>query len=133
MSKDSVIPIKKSISRIEKLGRQVVGCNLQCEGITNNWHKGITPRGLVLDPQKCEPDCIIIGMNPGHAGDEERKRYRKCASEIPRKWYDAQKCYFDEKFKNRRRYFGQAIEFAGKLKYKNILWTNLCKCENKRK
>lgn len=128
-----MIYIRKSISRVEKLGKRVVGCDLQCADIINDWDKGITPRAPCLDHPERKPDCIVIGMNPGHAGAEERKRYRECASESPKKRYDAQKCYFGEKFKERRRYFGQAREFAGKLKYKNILWTNLCKCENEGK
>lgn len=126
-----MIPIRKSISRIEKLGRQVVSCDLQCKGITNNRKNGVVPRSPVLDPQKCKPDCIIVGMNPGHA-KEERKRYMEVASKSPRERYDAQKHNFVENCKERRRYFGQAREFAKKLKYENILWTNLCKCENEK-
>lgn len=64
---------------IDEIGQRLVSCRLKCDGIRNEPKKGIIRRCLILEnPDGLkEPDCFIVGINPGISGKREREYYRK--------------------------------------------------------
>lgn len=117
---------------IDEIGRRLVSCRLNCDGIQNKPRKGILPRCLLLEnPNNLkEPDCIIVGINPGISNEREREYYKNNGPS-----YDALKRYFFDYGKIcKRKYYEKLRGFAKEIGFGNaILWTDLCKCENRTK
>jgi len=113
---------------INQIGQCLVSCALNCDGIRNEPKNGIIPRCLYFENPKDlkEPDCIIVGINPGISKKREREYYKKNGAS-----YEVMKRYFEEKIL-KVRYFKKLRDFAKGIGLgKAILWTELCKCENK--
>lgn len=110
---------------IDKLGNELVSCNLNCEGITNNPKKGIIPRCLFIEKRQGTNKCVIVGLNPGHSSQEEQQDYLSNGCS-----YDAvKKCFNTTKLKNKR-YFKKTNGLMDLLGYNgDRLWTDLAKCE----
>lgn len=118
---------------IDQLGQRLVSCNLKCEGIRNEPEKGIIPRCLYFEnPESLkEPDCIIVGINPGISKKREREYYKRVYYEKKKVTYNVVKRYFEEKVR-KLRYYKRLRKFANEIGFGTaVLWTELCKCENK--
>jgi hypothetical protein len=113
---------------IYNIGEEIVRCPLRCRAVVNDPEKGIIPRGLIFeDDGSGKLGCIIVGINPGNADEEEREYLRR--KPTYRAWLE----YWEERFKDKK-YYKKARELAGELLgFKgSILWTELCKCEKSR-
>lgn len=113
---------------INEIGQSLVECRLNCDGIENNPKERILPRCLILEDPKGlgTPQCIIVGINPGHSRKRERKYYKE--NELS---YNTTKEYFERKI-SKLKYFKILRNFAKEIGLgESILWTDLCKCENK--
>jgi hypothetical protein len=117
---------------VDRHGQSIVSCKLNCEGIRNEPEKGIVPRCFYSEIKK-EPDCIIVGINPGISNEREREHYKKSYKDNKRVKYDDVKEFFEKNLK-KLKYFKSLRRFAEEIGFgRSILWTELCKCENKRK
>lgn len=114
--------------KIYLIGKKLSRCNLKCKGIVNKPSKGITPRCLIYEKRiSNQAGAIIVGINPGKCGEEERKYYRKNYS------YNILLNYWDLKIKNLA-YYKKSRRIITELGFKgDILWTDLAKCECKGK
>ncbi|MCL7384213.1 MAG: hypothetical protein LZ174_07995 [Thaumarchaeota archaeon] len=57
---------------IYNIGEEIVRCPLRCRAVVNDPEKGIIPRGLIFeDDGSGKLGCIIVGINPGSADEEE--------------------------------------------------------------
>jgi hypothetical protein len=122
---------------IDEIGRRLVHCKLDCEGIRNEPKAGVLPRCLILEKDEepasasVEPDCIVVGINPGISGKREREFYRHndvSYAILKRYFFDGTRPLY------KRRYFKKLRDFAREVGLgKSILWTDLCKCESKKK
>lgn len=110
---------------IKKIRKEIVYCDLNCEGINKNIKKGIIPRGLYLQKRKGKHKCIVVGINPGKC----RKKQKDFFLENIKFLDKAAQKYFD-KYSTNVPYFKKARDLISILGYDgDILWTNLAKCE----
>jgi len=129
---------------VDKMGQQLVSCNKNCEGITNDKNGGVPPRCLLLENlgNKNKLDVIVVGINPGQAKNHEKEFY---LDNTPIKYDVIKRAFYDEikegykKIKNLA-YFERTRQFINQVKKEldisgspSILWTDLCKCENRKK
>jgi len=122
---------------IDEIGERLVHCELACVGIINEPKIGVLPRCLILENNECSadnrtrPDCIVVGISPGISGPRERGYYMKEGIS-----YESVKEYFFSGSRpiSREKYFSQLRKIVGELGLGTaILWTDLCKCEDKTK
>lgn len=113
---------------INKYGRIIVTCNKHCEGIENNRRAGILPRGLILKSgQKNGLSCVVVGINPGNMNNKERLLYKN-------KPYYNTTVEFIKLRGNRIAYIKKLQRLLNYLGFRGqILWTELVKCQNKKK
>lgn len=114
-------------SRIEEIGRKLVGCNIDCRGIALNHAEGILPRCLILESEgRAEGrGSVIVGINPGRSKPHERDFYRRNGQT-----YEQEVRYWQQ-YIARHPYYRRLRHFADELGFKGaILWTELVKCEN---
>jgi DNA polymerase len=123
----------RALNDIDKIGQLLVSCSRNCEGIRNEPENGVVPRGFYFEnPENLkEPDCIIVGVNPGISKKREREYYIRAFYEKRKITYNDVKQYFNDKV-SKLRYYKRLREFAREIGFgRAILWTELCKCENK--
>jgi len=120
---------EKNCTRIEDLRQRLVSCGLNCDGIRNEPQNGIMPRGIILDPDSSMgPDCIIVGINPGSSGKREREYFLKNGPS----YVSLKRYFFDDAKIYRTKYYEELRNFAKEIGFWDaILWTDLCKCENR--
>jgi len=112
---------------IRRIGEALVNCSNNCAGVVNDKSKGILPRCLVLEVnnRKKSRGAIIVGINPGHAKEWERREFRSDPT------YDALlDCWNKNEihpYRRRLSHFIKEMGFSGP-----ILWTNLAKCETEK-
>jgi hypothetical protein len=112
-------------SEIDRLGNELVKCNFDCEGITNNPKKGVLPRSLLPEERCGETRCIVVGLNPGRCKSAEKRFYLEHDLS-----YDSTKEYFFQRGLKDKPYFKRTREIVSLLGYEgDILWTDLVKCE----
>lgn len=110
---------------LKSIEKELVRCNLKCDGVSNNPKRGIIPRGLVLEKRKGKHNCIVVGLNPGKCKKEEKKYYHKEGVKS-----DSFSRYFFESRLNERRYYKRTRDLITLLGFDgDILWTDLAKCE----
>lgn len=108
---------------INKIGENLVRCDLKCEGINNNPKRGVIPRCLIQEKRNGKKKCIVVGLNPGKCNAKERKYYLNNGIS-----FVSLAGYFDQ-IQNRR-YFKEARELITLLGFDgDILWTDLAECE----
>lgn len=109
---------------IDKLGNELVNCNLHCPGITREPERGIIPRTLIHEKRNGNNKIIVVGLNPGKAFKGEPEYYLSCGCS-----YQSLKDYFEKVLKSKD-YFKKTKELISCLGYDgDIFWTNLVKCE----
>lgn len=126
--------LKDYSKRIDEIGERMFSCKLKCKGIRNEPEKGSIPRLLFLEnPEGLkEPTCIIVGINPGSLKEDERSDYLQ-AYEQKKLTYGYVKGIFEKKIKEAE-YYKSLRKLVKELGLgRAILWTELCKCENKTK
>ena len=112
-------------SEINTIGKRLIRCGKQCNGIVNKPEEGIFPHCLILETDKRSRynPCVIVGLNPGHASADERtymnsnRGYKSFISY----WKD--KKYNHPYYKNLRD-LAEIVSLTGP-----ILWTEIVKCE----
>lgn len=115
----------ESKTMINKLGKKLVKCDLNCEGINNNPKLGIIPRCLIQEPRPGKNSCIVVGLNPGKCKDEEKKHYVKNGI----KYASVLGYFFKEGLKDVH-YYKETRKLITMLGFDgDILWTELIKCE----
>lgn len=122
------------IENVKPLIMEMLTCEHSCEGVHKDVNGGVIPRGLWLEKldNESEDICIVVGINPGKA-----KRKKNGEGEIDH--YERNKVNFDTYAKFQKRlhddekfvYHHNLEKLAKAMKLGYILWTNLCKCENK--
>ncbi len=60
---------------INELGKKLVKCDLNCEGVNNNPKLGIIPRCLIQENRSGKNSCIVVGLNPGKCKNKEKQYY----------------------------------------------------------
>jgi hypothetical protein len=114
-------------SHITDIGRELVACSHNCEGIILDPVNGILPRFLVLEAKnrRASRGSVIVGINPGRARTREREFY---VTQGPT--YENTVEYW-EKAICRRKYYRWLRKLVGELGFSGpILWTELAKCES---
>lgn len=110
---------------IRRIGEALVNCSNNCAGAVNDKSNGILPRCLVLevDNRKKNRGSIVVGINPGHAKEWEKREYKSNPS-----YGTLLKCWNERirelPYYKRLRHFVDEMGFSGP-----ILWTDLAKCE----
>jgi len=110
--------------KIYLIGDKLTRCDLKCDGIVNKPVEGRTPRCLFYEKRdSSRAGVIIIGINAGKSGKDERKYYGRNYS------YKVLLNYWDLKLKNLA-YYRKSRKIITELGFKgDILWTDLAKCE----
>lgn len=112
-------------NKINELGKKLVRCNFNCDGINNNPNKGIIPRCLILEKRNGKNNCIVVGLNPGKCNEKERQYYIKNSIK-----YSSILRYFLESNLHNAPYFKRTRDLISGLNFNgDILWTDLAKCE----
>lgn len=112
-------------SMISELWMQLVNCTESCGGINKNQKEGIIPRCLFFEKENRNiksKGCIIVGLNPGISGTEEREEYKQKIKDktINEHW----------KTKPKYKYYTNLRKFVNNAGLNGIiLWTELVKCE----
>ena len=70
-------------NKIHEIGREMVDCKQQCEGIRNELKNGIIPRCLVLEEGVNNNGIIIIGMNPSNTKSRLREQEQEALKNVP--------------------------------------------------
>lgn len=71
---------KKALEFIEKLGNEIIQCDMKCRGVENNQSDGYYPRLFYLDPETAsEIEILVVGENPGNSTLLEREFYKTLA------------------------------------------------------
>lgn len=98
----------------------------------NNIKDLIIPRSLWLEESKKESDetCIIIGINPGKLSKKENEIYSLNNGKSLFEKYEEFYVGLPNTKEKDHPYYHRLKRLAEKLGYENILWSNLCKCEN---
>lgn len=116
---------------LNAIGRELVQCSRQCEGVRCNRRTGHIPRCLFLetDGRSGRRGSVIVGLNPGHASDSERTYYleRHCT-------FDAVTSRFEKRTKDGKShpYYRYLRRLVDCLDLDGpILWTELAHCETK--
>lgn len=113
-------------SEINTIGKRLICCEKQCEGVVNKPEEGIFPRSLILETaqrSRYNP-CVIVRLNPGHASADERsymndnREYKSFVT-----YWNDQK-YNHPYYKNLRD-MAEVLHLTGA-----ILWTEIVKCES---
>lgn len=111
---------------IEKLGRKLVKCKLNCMGISNNPKLGIIPRCLNIEKRTGRNKCIVVGLNPGNCKERERQYYLEKGIK-----YKSIDDYFNKENLNYKKYYKRTKDLIALLGFQgDILWTELAKCES---
>jgi hypothetical protein len=120
--------------KVRRIGKKLINCPLKCEGVVNEPKKGIVPRGLMLDnPRDTRIGCIVVGINQGYSSSEEMRFYSDKCSNKSNMTYELLEEGF-KKFVRNKPYFKKTRNFIKEVGFEgNILWTDLCKCENEKK
>ena len=113
-------------SEINTIGKRLIRCENQCEGVVNKPEEGIFPHCLILETAKRSRynPCVIVGLNPGHASTDERsymtgnREYKSFVT-----YWNNQK-YNHPYYKNLRD-MAEILSLTGA-----ILWTEIVKCES---
>ncbi|MFH1824228.1 MAG: uracil-DNA glycosylase family protein [Candidatus Firestonebacteria bacterium] len=109
---------------IEKMGSELVKCDLNCEGVISDPRMGILPRCLFFEDNKGKNGVIVVGLNPGHSDtDKEQRKYyikNKCSYESTVKYWEEKNWGYFKKIRE----FIEIMNFNGP-----IIWTELVKCE----
>jgi len=117
--------IKYLINKINRIGNDMVKCEIKCKGIINNPKEGVLPRCLFIDILKGSNNngIIIVGLNPGKSGQNERNAYKikKTYKNTIIMWKEY---FYESRYYKILRRFVRLIGFKGP-----ILWTELVKCE----
>ena len=123
---------------IKRIGKKLVRCEWQCDGIENKPKEGKMPRCLILERKgRKRGGIIIIGENPGRAGGKENSELKDNVLHGNNADYGKYLDYWEEnkgekeeKGKEDKGYYGKLREFAERLAFKGpILWTDIVKCQ----
>ena len=116
--------------KIEEIANDLVKCKLNCEGIAND-SIGIIPRCLLLEQKGNEKvGCIVVGMNPGSSKPKEQNYYK---SHFPVNYKTLEECFHELKIDNAP-YYSKTRKLIRQLDIGgSIIWTDMCKCEDKEK
>lgn len=114
-------------SHINRIGRELVRCNIHCRGIALNHSEGILPRCLILETEGRANGngSVIVGINPGRSKLREREFYRLNGQTYEQEITYWQRYIAQHPYYRRLRHFADELGFNGP-----ILWTELVKCEN---
>lgn len=114
-------------SHIEKIGRDMVRCNICCPGIALNSSEGILPRCLYLETEGRlgSRGSVIVGINPGRSKPQEREFYQSNGQTYEQEVRYWERYIFNHPYYKQLRHFVNELDFGGA-----ILWTELVKCEN---
>jgi len=116
--------MRASSIKIDKIGKKLVNCKYQCEGVINNPHEGILPRCLIFEDRTGKKGSIVVGLNPGKAKKREKDFYMENNNT-----YDTVKKYWDGKVKHLK-YYSKLRDLVSILEFDGpILWTDLAKCQ----
>ena len=118
-------------NRINKIVHAMVACKNRCEGM--NTRDGHIPRCLILERKDDKGNyrkgrgCVVVGINPGHAGEKELIEYCKIKERNYDKLInDVNVNLLNKDYYKKLRNLVTELEFSGP-----ILWTELAKCEYK--
>jgi len=116
---------------IDRIGKKLVRCKWQCDGIENKPEEGKIPRCLILESKgRKRNGIIIIGENPGRAGGTENSQLIKANYDKYIEFWKEKKGEKKGEGKEDKGYYGKLREFAEKLGFKGpILWTDVVKCQ----
>jgi len=119
--------MEELITKISQLGNELVNCNLNCSGISNNIQNGILPRCLYLETNnRYETNgCVVVGINPGRGSNFERDYYLNNGTS-----YQTILNFWNQHGRNHL-YYRYLTDFVNLAGYRGpILWTELAKCES---
>lgn len=115
------------LATINSIGERVVQCSEKCEGITCDAPAGRPPRCLYLEDRGDSTDgCIVLGMNPGRAPEQESTYYRRRGTNyaiVDSYWRTRVMLVHDYYTELRRLVNGLGIGGP-------IVWTEVVKCES---
>jgi hypothetical protein len=121
--------IEQLRNEITAIGERLVVCSENCEGVQRNQAEGILPRCLILETEGRTTlrGCIVCGINPAPAKQNEVEFYRKNGGSYKSllQWWEHYKLK-DIDYYRRLRAFVSGLDFDGP-----ILWTDIAKCQNK--
>lgn len=112
--------------QIAAIADRVATCGRQCEEVVNCPEEGRPPRGLILELRpnaNTRRGVVVVGQNPGMAGDEERALYQGHGVGYRQQllaWDRVQNVAYFERL---RRSLG-LLGLDGP-----VLWTDVVKCE----
>ena len=112
---------------LQRIGRQLVLCDVGCAGIRCDQSAGIPPRGLIFEfgGRASGRGSAVIGINPGHARPREIKSYLTNGTQyevVLKYWQDIITAF---PYYTKIRRFLDQVGLRGP-----ILWSELAKCEN---
>jgi len=115
---------------IIKIGRDLVACDNNCEGVCNKKDDGILPRCLYPEfGEDGEKGCIIVGHNPGISSRNEREAYIKYKNGGVLD-YGKLVEYWGNNIKDKHQYYLRLRGIVREMGFDGpILWTELVKCE----
>lgn len=115
------------VAHVETVGKRMVACKRQCQGIARHPEEGILPRGLVLDVDGRREDrgCVIVGINPGHASHRAREYHIANDLSYDSVVADWRNHNADWAYYPKLRQLADALGLTGP-----ILWTEIVKCES---
>lgn len=130
-------------TEIETIGNKLVHCNKKCEGIKRNQKMGFIPRYLILEERskRMSKGCVIVGMNPGSAGQKDglskEQQYYKSRENLSYAdqlgywhWQGEARNYRKDPLRENK-YYKHLRELTELLGLDGpILWTELVKCQN---
>ena len=115
---------------IEAIGRELVTCTRDCEGVSCNRKPGQIPRCLFLERGgSAKGGAIVVGVNPGRATEKERNYYvvRHSTYAATVEWFENEGNTHgrEHPYYVHLRHLLRAIGLGGP-----IVWTELAKCES---
>jgi hypothetical protein len=127
--------------RLNTIGGKITDCISKCEGVENKPEEGIYPRCFYpeIHSKKGYFDYIVIGLNPGAAGELERAFLQYIKSQKKSKFgFEDIKTVMEpivesNDYYKRVRAFLKLYPGNREKKDLNILWTELVKCQSELK
>lgn len=112
---------------VERLGTEIASCQDRCSGIKLDRHRGIMPRGLMLEPawRGGTPGAFVVGSNLGLSKADERGRYQDKGCTFAA-WKDEWNLGLSEHvyYRRLRGFMRKTLDVEGPL-----LWSDVAKCE----
>lgn len=125
-------------NKIDKIGQKMANCKENCDGVANDPNNNIFPRCLVHQSinKTHKTGFIVVGQNPGHAREQEIKRYDE-SNYVAKNKHDRFVFQKEDFLKiiETEQYYKEITKFIEKLNALGIesdaiIWTEALHCES---